>query len=147
MGGKIQSKDELDAKVDVLMDEVAPKEMPSLGNEEELAFWLKAVKKSVVGGSPQSQRLYADYLKLISKEKPTNGFKSSPEDNLKVARDTTRRLQEEYTRKGGMCPVCHRPNPLHDEIRLHSEQEHGTGGEVEALVLSDRPARDNNSIS
>ncbi len=147
MGGKIQSKDELDAKVDALVDEVAPREMPPLGNEKELAFWLKAVKKSVEGGSPQSQRLYADYLKLINKEKEGNGFEFAPEDYLRIARDTVRRIQEDYKEHGRMCPVCHRPNPLYDEVRLHSEQEHGTGSEVETLAISDRPAGNSDSLT
>ncbi len=145
MGGKIQSKEELDAKADVIINEVAPKEasLPDEG-ESDLLGW---IEKSAERGSPQSQRLLADIKGLTRKREEINGFEFAPEDYLRVARRVVRSIQEDYKDNGRMCPVCHRPNPLHNEVRLHTEQEHEASSEVETLAIPDRPTGNSDSLT
>lgn len=82
-----------------------------------------------------TRKLAAEIMGLRKKDEEK--YEPGAEDYSLWFKELINRLKQNWVQSGGICPVCSGHQVLFSEIRMDSEQEHGSNGQMDDMAVPD----------
>ena len=98
--------------------------------------FLELVKAAKRGNAAAGRTVLQALGMLIEKQEDKHPTDFTPEQYIEISIRIINKIKQLYKDNGGCCPICGKSSLLSTEVRLSTEQEHGTDSQVGSMGLS-----------